>query len=213
MPRRSPGATLSQAVLPLTALNIGLWDDDVAADRTRGDAVMARIFGLSEAEAAEGLTWERLSAIFHPDDLAADSQDRRRVRDIGGSFAWEHRILPEPGVVRWVLARGYFERDSEGRMRGRGIVIDVTDTRADGHIEGPARFLAASESAGSPVERMAGHALELWQLMDALEPACAARLEPLLKPLMLELGRQIAAALPDGHRPAMSGRPRDPRLH
>jgi PAS fold len=216
MPRRRSDHTLSSASLPLTALNIGLWEDDVAADRVRGDAVMAGIFGLSEAEAAEGISWKRLSMIFHPDDLDSDTADRRRVRDEGGSFAWEHRVLPEPGVVRWVLSRGYFERDAFGRVRGRGIVIDITDMQIDSLLQGSGHFLSATEATGSPAERMAERALEMWETMHELDAARVARLEPHLKAVMLELGREIAASLLV-ERPAKSlprtARTGDPKLH
>ncbi|WP_082558004.1 MULTISPECIES: PAS domain-containing protein [unclassified Methylobacterium] len=216
MPRRRSEPTLSSASLPLTALNIGVWEDDVAADRVRCDAVMAGIFGLSEAEAAEGISWERLSAIFHPDDLAGDTVDRRRVRDEGGSFAWEHRIVPEPGVVRWVLSRGYFERDASGRVRGRGIVIDITDMQIDGLLQGSTHFLSATETMSSPVERMAERVLEIWELMHELDADRVSRLEPHLKAVMLELGREIAASLlvERSAKPMpRTARADDPKLH
>ncbi|WP_267428358.1 PAS domain-containing protein [Methylobacterium sp. GC_Met_2] len=198
MPRRSPDDTFSSALLPLTSLNIGLWESDVAGDCIRGDVVMAQIFGLSSVDAARGISIRRLLSIFHPEDLAADTVRRRQVHEEGGLFVWEHRILPAPGIVRWALARGHFERDLNGRMRGRGIIIDVTDTRAEGGAEGSSRFLAVPAAIGTPVERMAERALELWELMHELEAGAASHLEPLLQALMLELGRQIASSLPEG---------------
>lgn len=195
MPRRSPDDTFSSALLPLTSLNIGLWESDVEGDCIRGDVVMAQILGLSSADAARGISIRRLLSIFHPEDLAADTVRRRQVHEEGGLFVWEHRILPAPGIVRWVLSRGHFERDQNGRMRGRGIIIDVTDTRTE---EGASRFLAVPAAIGTPVERMAERALELWELMHELEAGAAARFEPLLQALMLELGRQIASSLPEG---------------
>ena len=213
MPRRLSDDTLSSASLPLTSLNIGLWESEVEGDRIRGDAVMAQIYGLSFADAARGISIRDLLAIFHPDDLAADVVHRRRVHEEGGLFVWEHRILPAPGVVRWVLARGHFERDQEGRMRGRGIVIDVTDTRAEGGAEGSARFLAVPEASGTPAERMAERALELWELRHELSAGSAARLQPLIHALMLELGREIASSLPEGRVTAASPRRSASKLH
>jgi hypothetical protein len=175
-----------------------LWESDVEGDYIRGDAVMAQIYGLSTVEAAEGISIRRLLSMFHPEDLASDTVHQRRIREEGGLFVWEHRILPAPGIVRWVLARGHFERDLDGRMRGRGILIDVTDTRTEGHVEGPSRFLVAPEVTVSPAERMAEHALELWELRHELNAGSAARLQPLLRALMFELGREIASSLPEG---------------
>lgn len=213
MPRQPSDDTLSSAPLPLTSLNIGLWESDVEGDCIRGDAVMAQIFGLSCADAARGISIRGLLSIFHPEDLAADVVHRRRVHEEGGLFVWEHRILPAPGVVRWVLARGHFERDQDGRMRGRGIVIDVTDTRAEGGAERAARFLAVPEAAGSPAERMAERALELWELRHELSAGTSARLQPLLQALMLELGREIASSLPEGRVTAASPRRSTSKLH
>ncbi|MDP4024891.1 PAS domain-containing protein [Methylobacterium sp. NEAU 140] len=212
MPRRSSGGALWASPPPLTALRIGVWEDDVGADRTRGDAVMARLFGLSEAEAAEGIAWSRLAARFHPEDLARDTEHRRRVRQAGGLFAWEHRIVPAPGIVRWVLARGHFKRDANGRMRGRGIVIDITDSRTDAQLEGPARFLAARETAGSITEQMAERALDLWELLRDLDAASARRLRPKVEAVLRELGCQIAASLTDEAASAPAPE-RDPRMH
>lgn len=138
---------------------------------------------------------------------------RRRVRDEGGLFAWEHRIIPEPGVVRLVLARGRFERRSDGRMHGRGIVIDITDSRADSPFEPPAGFLEAPSTHGTAVEQMADYAMRLWELMADLELEAARRMQPLIEPLLYELGRQIAASLSPGSLDLVPSRLRNPRAH
>ncbi len=205
MPRRSADAHLSAASLPLTTLDIGLWEEDVDADRVRADEVMARMFGLSGAAVTEGISRAHLLSIFHPEDVARDPERRRSVREEGGLFVWEHRILPAPGVVRWVLGRGHYERDVDGGMRGRGIVIDVTDSRTDSRIDGPAHFLAAFETSGSVLERIADNAIEACDLIRSLDADKAARLRLLVDALLHELGRQLAASLhEDAARPAIS---------
>ncbi|WP_244625635.1 PAS domain-containing protein [Methylobacterium mesophilicum] len=179
----------------MASLSIGVWEADLEADRTRGDVVMARLFGLSEEEAAEGVTIARLLSAFHPDDLMRDMERRRLVLEQGGVFVWEHRVVPAPGIVRWVLARGHYARDPRGRMFGRGIVIDVTDSRNDGHTDGPARFLTTPEHPGSNLERMTERALEIERIIRDLDVQAAKALRPLIEPLLRELGRQIAASL------------------
>ncbi|MDN3572523.1 PAS domain-containing protein [Methylobacterium longum] len=156
---------------------------------------MARLFGLSEAEAAEGVAIARLLAIFHPDDLEQDRERRRLVVEEGGVFVWEHRVVPAQGVVRWVLARGCYQRDASGRMYGRGIILDVTDSRSDGHTDGPARFLSAREGPGSVLERMTERALEIERMGRDLDTEAAKSMRPLIEKLLHELGRQIAATL------------------
>ena len=195
MPRKSPGNALWSGSLTLAVPSIGFWETDFEADRTRGDAVMARLFGWSEAEAAEGVAISRLVSVFHPDDLARDQERRRRVHEEGGVFVWEHRVVPAPGVVRWVLARGQYWRDANGRMFGRGIVIDVTDTRRDGHTDGPAQFLTTPEVSGPLLERMAERALEIEEMGRGLDDETATRVRPLVEGLLYELSRQISASL------------------
>ncbi|AWV16294.1 diguanylate cyclase [Methylobacterium sp. XJLW] len=210
-----PRSVLTRSALTpfgMSALGVGMWEDVPHLGRVRGDATMARIFGLTEAEAAQGVSWEQLSALFHPEDLARDQIQRRRVRDEGGLFAWEHRIVPAPGLVRWVLARGRFERRADGLVYGRGIVIDITDSRTEGPFEPPAGFLGAPAEQGSVVEQMADGAMRLWERLGDLGLDEAKRVQPLLEALLYELGRQIAASLsgppPDGQR-----RPRNPKAH
>lgn len=156
---------------------------------------MARLFGLSEAEAAEGVPISRLLSAFHPDDLKQDQERRRRVREEGGVFVWEHRVVPAPGVVRWVLARGHYRRDTNGQMFGRGIVIDVTECRSDGHTDGPARFLTAHEVSGSLLERVTERVLEVWEMARDLDAEAAKPLQPLVRGLLQELSRQILVSL------------------
>ncbi len=210
-----PRSVLTRSALTpfgMSALGVGMWEDVPHLGRVRGDATMARIFGLTEAEAAQGVSWEQLSALFHPEDLARDQIQRRRVRDEGGLFAWEHRIVPAPGLVRWVLARGRFERRADGLVYGRGIVIDITDSRTEGPFEPPAGFLGAPAEQGSVVEQMADGAMRLWERLGDLGLDEAKRVQPLLEALLYELGRQIAASL-SGPPPNGQGRPRNPKAH
>jgi hypothetical protein len=172
-----------------------MWEDDVEIDRIRGDAIMARIYGLSEERAAAGLTWAELSRFFHPDDMPTDPLPHRRVREEGGLFVWEHRVVPEEGNVRWVLARGHFDRDPQsGMTRGRGILIDMTDVRRDGHADGSMDFLA-KDMAAPLLERIADGALQIRGMIGDLDPHGMKRLKPLVDALLLELGRQLAASL------------------
>ena len=210
-----PRSVLTRSALTpfgMSALGVGMWEDVPHLGRVRGDATMARIFGLTEAEAAQGVSWEQLSALFHPEDLARDQIQRRRVRDEGGLFAWEHRIVPAPGLVRWVLARGRFERRADGLVYGRGIVIDITDSRTEGPFEPPAGFLGAPAEQGSVVEQMADGAMRLWERLGDLGLDEAKRVQPLLEALLYELGHQIAASL-SGPPPDGQGRPRNPKAH
>ncbi|MHC2106369.1 PAS domain-containing protein [Methylobacterium sp.] len=210
MPRKSPESALWSRSLTLAAPSIGVWETDLEADLTRGDAVVARLFGWSEAEAEEGVPISRFLSAIHPDDLAQGQERRRRIREEGGVFVWEHRVVPAPGVVRWVLARGQFWRDANGRMFGRGIVIDVTDSRRDGHTDGPARFLTTPEVSGPLLESIAERALEIEEIGRGLDDETARQVRPLIEGLLYELGRQISASLAEDPTPE---RPSDQTMH
>jgi hypothetical protein len=173
---------------------------------------MARIFGLTEAEMRDGIPWEQLALIIHPDDLARDATQRRRILENGGPFVWEHRIIPAPAVVRWVLARGLYVRRDDGDLYGHGIVIDVTDGRFGQQMDDPSRFLGAPVAAESILEQMADHALKIWEHIGDLDAAAASRTRPLLEALLYELGRQIAASLKAGSNEPLR-HPQDPKMH
>ncbi|TXM66860.1 PAS domain-containing protein [Methylobacterium sp. WL120] len=175
---------------------IGRWEDDVEANLIRGDAVMAHLFGLPPEEMADGITLSQMLSMFHPDDRDADTAHRRRVREDGGAFAWEHRVVTPAGEVRWILARGQFVRDANGRVRGSGVVIDMTDTRVHDTGPGSAAFLAA-DGGGPPLERMADRIVDAWEMSGGVGSDDWDRLRPLFENLLFELGRQIAATLPD----------------
>ncbi|MCJ2136996.1 PAS domain-containing protein [Methylobacterium sp. J-026] len=172
---------------------------------------MGRMYGLSDAETAEGISRSDLFSIFHPDEVAQDPELRRSVREEGGLFVWEHRIMPAPGIVRWILVRGHYKRGADGQMRGRGIVIDVTDSRIDGQIDGPARFLTAYEAPGAILERIADRAIEACELIRTLEADKSVHLRLLIDALLHELGCQLATSLQDD--PPAPKRPRSARIH
>ena len=209
MPLQPLATTMSLSTLPLAMLRIGLWEDNVSIDRIRGDAVMASMYGLTETEAEQGLSWANLSSRFHPDDLQSEPSRHRHVRENGGLFVWEHRILPAPGVARWVLARGHFERDTNGQMCGRGIIIDVTGTRIDGHVDGPSRFLASHGSSESVLDCIASQAMEIFNMVRSLDGA--GQLRPLMEAFLYEVGQQLAKSL-QNERTALE-RPPSSKIH
>ncbi len=112
--------------------------------------------------------------------------------------------------MRWVLARGRFERRADGHVYGRGIVIDITDSRIDGPSSRRSAFSGPRPSR-TAVERMGitRCACGSWSAISARE---ATRVQPLLEALLYELGRQIAASL-SGEPPDAARRPRNPRAH
>ena len=196
MPKKFHSEAVQAPSMLFATLAIGRWEDDVEANLIRGDVVMAHLFGLPPEDMADGITLAQMLSMFHPEDRAADTAHQRRVREDGGSFAWEHRVVTPAGEVRWILARGQFVRDANGRVRGSGVVIDMTDTRVHDTGPGSAAFLAA-DGGGPPLERMADRILDAWEMSSGVDSNDWARLRPLFEKLLFELGRQIAASLPE----------------
>ncbi len=109
----------------------------------------------------------------------------RRVRQTGGPFSAEFRILTEADQVRWVLCRGSLERDETGAMRGRGAYIDTTDAHCSPFI--PAA--AFSQDVEDPLTVAADRCLEAYT---ALEHGKHMDLLRLSEALLFEIGRRLA---------------------
>ncbi|TNC12762.1 PAS domain-containing protein [Methylobacterium terricola] len=210
VPRAAPGFVLGA----LAASQVSTWETDVALERTMTDAATAALFGLDPSEAEQGLPLAHFLDAIHPDDR---EMVRRRIAVIseqGGLFVVEYRTCPAPGMIRWVLARGRYEHDRfTGSMVGRGIVIDITESKLDGHVEDRAFFLAEqgpveeipvvdqAAREGSPgddaaglarLDRAAAHAIATREAIDGLDERDKGELRGLVDLLLLSLGRALA---------------------
>lgn len=176
----------------LQASNVGVWSWHVTEDIMRCDAACAAIFGVPPTVAKRGLPLEAAVRAIHPDDLG---QFRRRIAHVvthGGLFVAEYRTRPSPHEVRWVLARGRFEVEAG---IGRGIVIDITDSKRDGHVEDRALFAqstpAGEAAANTPLIRVCDRALDLKHEIEALGEEVPG-LAPAVDLALLMLGRRLA---------------------
>ena len=113
---------------------IGTWGTNVAAGRSVLDEGAAAVLAGNAALAGQPLPLEAALARTHPEDRNWVFERIRRVRQTGGSFSAEFRILTETRGVRWVLCRGALVRDDTGAMQGRGAYIDTTDAHRDTFI-------------------------------------------------------------------------------
>ncbi|WP_162501504.1 PAS domain-containing protein [Methylobacterium crusticola] len=165
---------------------IGSWDWDIPANRIYTDDVVARLFGVDPDHASTGLPIERYESGIHPEDQGWVGPYIRRTVASSGVFVAEYRTCMHDGAVRWVLARGRFYHDGEGRpLRSHGIVVDITDRKIDGssYVAEP---LAREDHT---LERVADHCI-------AAREAFAEMGEPFLLKLadmlLLEVGRMLA---------------------
>ncbi|MCJ2012202.1 PAS domain-containing protein [Methylobacterium sp. J-076] len=143
-------------------------------------------------EAAEGLPLVAFTKHIHPEDLPDFEEKIACVRQRGGLFVIEYRTCPTPRDIRWVLARGRFEWDSHaGGIIGRGIVIDITDSKSDGQVEDRA-FFVKPEDTGPSLERLAGFAIEVHNEIEELGEAKGSILRQAIDTLLWAIGRKLA---------------------
>jgi hypothetical protein len=183
----------------LVASGVGTWERDPKRGLVHFDSTCAEIFGFSEEEARDGVSMDRIKRALHPDDRKILSDRLRRIQRKGGLIVLEYRTRPSPGVVRWVLVRGRYDpiRPGDRIAPGRGIVIDITESKLDGRAEDRAFFLSEADEADEmPLDRAADLALALHQEAVAHEQTVpglvsAARLALILLRKAGEAGQDI----------------------
>ncbi|QGY02323.1 PAS domain-containing protein [Methylobacterium mesophilicum SR1.6/6] len=165
---------------------IGRWAWDAATDRVRSDAFVALLFNLLPEEAEDGVP---LSSFV--DGIHADDRDRvlalvRRSAQEGSTYLTEYRVNSIDGRTRWVLARGRFTSDADGRpLVGSGILVDISRMRMS---EGTFNE-AESVPEEAPLDRAADHAIAAQQsIAEMSDPA----LKVLADALLIALGRKLA---------------------
>ncbi|MBN2875647.1 MAG: PAS domain-containing protein, partial [Spirochaetales bacterium] len=117
-------------LLSMEATNDGLWDLDIASDRSYYSPSYYRMLGYEPGDfPATGAGWRTL---VHPDDRErAIGIDRDCVEGRAESFEGEYRMLAKNGEERWILSRGKsIERDATGRsIRLVGTHVDITERK------------------------------------------------------------------------------------
>lgn len=185
---------LSFAPEALSASQVGVWETDFDNDRTRVDAAVAALFGIDPKEAAEGLPMAYYVRSVVREDQTALKEKLHQVRSSGGLYVIEFRTRPTPTDLRWVLARGRYERDqTTGVMTGRGIIIDITESKMDGQVEDRALFFAPTEASPS-LDRLAAIALEARQEVDELGEKEGSPLRRTVDAFLWTIGQALAKA-------------------
>lgn len=176
----------------LAASQVGTWRTDLMAESYIVDETTAAFFGLDPGKAALGLPLSQFVHVIHPADRGVFNAKHRRVAEQGGLFVVEYRTVPRPNEVHWVLTRGRYEHDPEtDTMQGRGICIDITESKLDGHVEDRALFMVL-DGPGTPLDRAAGHAIEARKAVDEIEGKEANRLRHAVDALLYLIGRALA---------------------
>jgi hypothetical protein len=184
-------AVLAFVPSALIASQVGTWESDLTSDRTVADAKTASLFGVDPDAATLGLPLVSYTQNIHPDDRAKFERKLGGIRDHGGLFVIEYRTCPTPLDFRWVLVRGRYERDPRtGHVIGRGIVIDITDSKGDGRVEDRAFFVRHAPGEAS-LEQVAHLALEVRNEIDELGEKEDSPMRKAVDALLWVVGRSL----------------------
>jgi len=155
---------------------IGTWDWDILNDRLIANAKFAELYSVDSAAAARGEPLDAFLAGVHPADLHNLRADIARSLKTVEDGPSEYRLLQRDGSTKWVIARGRFQVDRDGRpVRQLGAVVDITDRKRieeDLRENMSERRAAAAELARS-VEEERATARALAQLNATLEERVA----------------------------------------
>ena len=194
-PKRRGNERVARA---LAASDVGTWEWHLDDEILRCDAVAAGMLEVPRARGDRGGSFTSLLDRIHPEDqlrIEALIDDLRRQ---GGLFAPQFRTVPGADDVRWVLARGRFNRDAGNSMcEARGIVIDVTASSHAGVLD-EVTFRATDVEAGG-IDRVAELALMLFESAANLGQQQFDRLKPVPDVLLHEIGRQLVEPSPIPH--------------
>ena len=193
-PRESPQEPpllepVSEAAVLEAAGFVGIWDTDTRADRVRCSPAFARLYGVHPDDGLHGAPVSAFVAGCHPDDqrgLVAAITAAYAAEN--GLFEAEYRTIAHDGRVHWVLARGRMSVDAQRRpLASRGIVIDITDTRAAAD--------AVEDETTQLINRLADHAIAQQHIVGKLR---VPKLKQLVDTLTFEIGRELARRLRGG---------------
>lgn len=179
--------------LPDTSIasQVGTWETDLRNDRTVADPIAAGLFNLDPWQAAIGLPLADYAEAILPADRDEFFTNIDRVSEHGGLFVGEYRVCSEASGVRWVLARGYYERDdSTGDVVGRGIVVNTTESKLRRPVGDRAFFILHRNEP--PLERLASCALQARRTIDEVGEHERPALRPAVDALLWAVGRVLA---------------------
>ena len=114
--------------LALKAASAGVWEWDIATNRTVWTDENARILGYIPGEVEA--TADNWLAAIHPADREAVAAEVERALLQKPEFLMEYRIQWPDGTIRWIRDAGKLHLDNQGRpQRMLGILIDITERK------------------------------------------------------------------------------------
>lgn len=108
---------------------MGTWDINLATGEVHCSPEMLKIWGVSLTEFKNDRLF--LQKKVHPDDKAKMLQSIDDAISRNGIYDFEYRVIPQPGIIRWVHSRGRRTLDplTKEPLRFAGIVYDITEKK------------------------------------------------------------------------------------
>ncbi|WP_424361334.1 PAS domain-containing sensor histidine kinase [Methylocystis parvus] len=131
-PQKEAEEALRQALarqrLAQSAGHIGVWDWEIAPNRTYLNAEWYEIYGLPKGSV---LAYEDFIARVHPDDRSAAEKMMQDALAGEGIIDHDYRVVrADDGAMRWVASKGEVYFDARGKAeRAMGAVYDITERK------------------------------------------------------------------------------------
>lgn len=113
----------------LQSANMSTWDIDLTNNTVSCSPEMLKLWGITPQE----FTGHRsiLQTKVHPEDREKMSTAINQAIQNHDIYELEYRIIPSPGIIRWVMSRGRctYASDSQTPNRFSGVVFDITDKK------------------------------------------------------------------------------------
>ena len=111
----------------LAASDVGTWTWDLPTGNVVADRNLARMFSISDEQAASSPFQSYLRAIHHDDRARVEAVVCSGIKNPQGPYEADFRIVRPDGSIRWVTGRAKIELDLQGRaIRFPGVLIDIT---------------------------------------------------------------------------------------
>jgi PAS domain S-box-containing protein len=129
--------------------DVGHWDCNLVTEEMFVSERARALLGLPDGPLPA--TWREIMALapMHPEDRAV--MDERVAASIAaGTHEREYRLIPRPGMVRWVRTQGKVFRDASGAgVRLTGSIADITERKvaAEALAVSEARYARAMEAS------------------------------------------------------------------
>lgn len=116
-------------VFALQSGRMGTWDFSLETGSINCSQEMLDLWNVSREEFNNER--EILQSKVHPEDLELMKSAIDEAISNKSVYELEYRIIPSPGVVKWVLSRGRctFEPNSDRPLRFAGVVYDISERR------------------------------------------------------------------------------------